>query len=61
VFSPNSDFLIDLDPVMPLDLEIADDYGFSKMALYYRFVKSGGTLTEAGNTFAGNTDGNIRQ
>lgn len=43
VFSPNNDFLVDLDPVMPLDLEIADDYGFTKMALYYRFVKSGGT------------------
>lgn len=43
VFSPNSDFLIDLDPNMPLELEIADDFGFSKMALFYRFTKSGGT------------------
>ncbi|RMG26912.1 MAG: hypothetical protein D6730_08140 [Bacteroidetes bacterium] len=42
VFSPNNDFLIDLDPNMPLELEIADDYGFTKMALYYRFIKSGG-------------------
>jgi hypothetical protein len=45
VFSPNNDFLVDLDPVMPLELEIADDYGFTKMALYYRFTKSGGTTT----------------
>jgi hypothetical protein len=43
VFSPNSDFLVDLDPSMPLELEIADDFGFTKMALYYRFTKSGGT------------------
>ncbi len=43
VFSPNNDFLVDLDPVMPLELEVADDYGFTKMALYYRFTKSGGT------------------
>lgn len=42
VFSPNNDYLIELDPSMPLELEIADDYGFSKMGLYYRFVKSGG-------------------
>lgn len=43
VFSPNNDFLVDLDPVMPLDLEIADDFGFTKMSLFYRFTKSGGT------------------
>ncbi|MEO1218395.1 MAG: DUF4175 family protein [Bacteroidota bacterium] len=43
VFKPNNDFKVDLDPVMPLDLEIADDFGFTKMNLYYRFVKSGGT------------------
>ena len=43
VFSPNNDYLVDLDPIMPLDLEIADDYGFTKMELHYRFVKSGGT------------------
>lgn len=42
VFSPNNDYLIDLDPNMPLELEIADDYGFTRMALFYRFVKSGG-------------------
>lgn len=42
VFSPNNDFLVDLDPTMPLELEIADDFGFSKMGLFYRFVKSGG-------------------
>jgi hypothetical protein len=43
VYSPNNDFLVDLDPNMPLDLEIADDYGFTKMALFYRFTQSGGT------------------
>lgn len=42
VFSPNNDFLVDLDPTMPLELEIADDFGFSKMGLFYRFTKSGG-------------------
>lgn len=45
VFSPNSDFLVDLDPNMPLELEIADDFGFSQLQLFYRFVKSGGTST----------------
>lgn len=43
VFSPNNDFLVDLDPVMPLELEVADDFGFSDLKLMYRFVKSGGT------------------
>ncbi|MDX2248835.1 MAG: DUF4175 family protein [Bacteroidia bacterium] len=43
VFSPNNDYLVNLDPVMPLELEIADDFGFSKMSLFYRFTKSGGT------------------
>ncbi len=43
VFSPNNDFLVDLNPVMPLELEVADDFGFSKLQLMYRFVKSGGT------------------
>ncbi|MEL6630558.1 MAG: DUF4175 family protein [Bacteroidota bacterium] len=43
IFSPTNDFLVDLDPVMPLDLEIADDFGFSKMEMGYKFVKSGGT------------------
>ncbi len=42
VFSPNNDFLVDLDPSMPLELEIADDFGFTKMSLFYRFTKSGG-------------------
>lgn len=42
VFSPNNDFLVDIDPSMPLELEIADDFGFSKMGLFYRFTKSGG-------------------
>ncbi|MCB0835445.1 MAG: hypothetical protein KDD99_02200 [Bacteroidetes bacterium] len=50
VFSPNNDYLVDLDPVMPLDLEIADDYGFTKMSLFYRFTKSGGT-SEVSETF----------
>lgn len=43
IYSPNQDFLVDIDPNMPLQLEIADDFGFTKMELYYRFVKSGGT------------------
>ncbi|WNJ15916.1 DUF4175 family protein [Pontibacter sp. G13] len=43
VFSPNNDYVVDLDPVMVLDLEISDDFGFSKMNLHYRFTKSGGT------------------
>lgn len=53
VYSPNNDFLVDLDPNMPLELEIADDYGFTKMELYYRFVKSGGTseVTETFQTY----------
>jgi hypothetical protein len=50
VYSPNNDFLVDLDPNMPLELEIADDYGFTKMELYYRFVKSGGA-SEVTETF----------
>ena len=43
VFGPNNDFKVDLDPRLPLELEIADDFGFTKMNLHYRFVKSGGT------------------
>ncbi|MEZ4771709.1 MAG: DUF4175 family protein [Bacteroidia bacterium] len=43
IFSPNNDYLVNLDPVMPLELEIADDYGFTRMSLFYRFTKSGGT------------------
>ncbi len=43
VYSPKQDFLIDLDLNMPLELEIADDFGFQKMKLLYRFTKSGGT------------------
>ncbi len=52
VFS-NDEFKIDLDPNMPLDLEIADDFGFSKMELHYRFIKSGGTseVTEEYKTY----------
>ena len=42
VFSPNNDFFVDVDPTLPLDLEIADDFGFTKMELNYRFTKSGG-------------------
>lgn len=53
VFSPNSDFLVDLDTRMPLELEIADDFGFTKMTLFYRFTKSGGTseVSQAYRTF----------
>lgn len=43
VRTSSTEFKIDLDPVMPLDLEIADDFGFTKMELFYRFTKSGGT------------------
>lgn len=42
VISPNQDFTIGVDPTMPLDVEISDDFGFTKAALYYRFTKSGG-------------------
>ncbi|TAE50998.1 MAG: hypothetical protein EAZ89_10930 [Bacteroidetes bacterium] len=42
VISPGDDFQVDLDPVMPLDVELGDDFGFSKLAMYYRFTKSGG-------------------
>ncbi|MEM7513743.1 MAG: hypothetical protein AAF388_22645, partial [Bacteroidota bacterium] len=42
-YSSNTEFLIDLDTSMPLDIEIADDYGFSQLKLMYRFTKSGGT------------------
>ena len=52
VFSPNQDFLVDLDPDMPLELEIADDYGFSRLELFYRFVKSGG-VSEVSEEFVG--------
>ncbi len=43
VNSPNSEFVVDLDPTLPLGLDIGDDYGFSKMTLFYRTTKSGGT------------------
>lgn len=43
VFSPTEELMVDLDPQLPLELEIADDFGFSKMSLFYRFSKSGGT------------------
>ncbi|MBX7242152.1 MAG: hypothetical protein K1X92_10420 [Bacteroidia bacterium] len=42
VNSPNSEYVVDLDPTLPLGLDIGDDYGFSKMILYYRTTKSGG-------------------
>lgn len=43
VFSPTEELMVDLDPQLPLELEIADDFGFSRMSLFYRFSKSGGT------------------
>lgn len=43
VSSPNSEFTVDLDSKMPLGLEIGDDYGFSRMTLFYRITKSGGS------------------
>lgn len=45
VFSPNSDFIVNLDMTLPLDMEVSDDFGFSKMTLYYRFTKSGGATS----------------
>ncbi|GAB4409070.1 MAG: hypothetical protein OHK0039_12570 [Bacteroidia bacterium] len=43
IFSPNNDLIIDLDTRLPLEMEIGDDFGFTRMALFYRFTKSGGT------------------
>ncbi|MDX1906754.1 MAG: DUF4175 family protein [Bacteroidia bacterium] len=42
VLSPSNEFKINLDTQMPLDLEIGDDYGFTRMTLFYRFTRSGG-------------------
>lgn len=42
VNSPSAEFIVDADPNMPLGLEIGDDYGFSKMVLFYRTSKTGG-------------------
>lgn len=50
VFSPGQDFLVDIDPNMPLQLEIADDFGFSQLELHYRFIKSGG-ISEVSEDF----------
>ena len=50
IFGPNQDFTVDLDPVLPLDMEVADDFGFSRMAFFYRFTKSGGA-SGIDNTF----------
>ncbi len=35
------EFIADFTMFMPLDFEVSDDYGFSKLSLYYRFTKSG--------------------
>jgi len=48
VNSPN-EYLVDLDPEMPLNVEIGDDYGFSKMSLFYRITKSGGNTATSEN------------
>ncbi len=45
IFSPTQDLMVDLNPQLSLELEIADDYGFSKMSLFYRFTKSGGSTS----------------
>ncbi len=42
LLSPNPEFKVDLEPRLPLELEIGDDYGFTRMSLHYRFTKSGG-------------------
>lgn len=40
VNGPGSDFEADFRMVMPLDFEISDDYGFSKLSLFYRYASS---------------------
>ncbi|MDX2286119.1 MAG: DUF4175 family protein [Bacteroidia bacterium] len=50
VTSPAGEFQVGVDPVVPLDLELADDFGFTRMGLYYRFTKSGGA-SEAGKEY----------
>jgi hypothetical protein len=40
VNSAQQEFQADFRMFMPLDFEISDDYGFSKLALYYKFSKS---------------------
>lgn len=42
VSSPNSELVVDEDMNLPLGLEVGDDYGFSKMTLFYRTTKSAG-------------------
>ncbi len=43
VFSPTEELTVGVDTRLPLEMEIADDFGFSKMSMFYRFTKSGGT------------------
>lgn len=40
VNTPNSTFEADFSMTMPLDFEISDDYGFSKLSLFYRYAQS---------------------
>ena len=40
VNAPGGDFQADFTMLMPMDFEISDDFGFSKLALYYRFINS---------------------
>lgn len=42
VLSPTEAFKVGLDPRLPLDLEIGDDFGFTRMSFFYRFTRSGG-------------------
>jgi len=49
LFSPNADFVVDVDPRLPLEMEVADDFGFTKMSLFYRFTKSGGVSAVSGD------------
>ncbi|MFN0199975.1 MAG: DUF4175 family protein [Bacteroidia bacterium] len=41
--SAPAEYVVDADPIMPLGVEIGDDYGFTKMTLFYRIAKTGGS------------------
>ena len=54
VNAKDQEFQADFTMFMPLDFEISDDYGFSKLVLNYRFTKSNETdkVSENYNTLA---------
>lgn len=43
ITSPDGDYQVDVAPILPLSMEIADDFGFNRMELMHRITKSGGT------------------